>query len=92
MPDLEDGGIVKHYVGMFDQLGVKSQSGEDISQRLSILAENAVKHLDIWHAGEPTTNKSKLIAQLRMRADFLADVAPAQSKVMTDAAELLEDM
>ncbi|CAL8480730.1 hypothetical protein [Caballeronia sp. S22] len=92
MSDLEeDGGIVKHYVGMFCQLGVKSESGEDVSRRVSILVENAVKHIDIWQSGEPTNNKAKLVAQLRIRAQMLAREAPAQSKVLKDAAGLLED-
>ena len=92
MPDQEDGGIVKHYVEMFGQLGAKSQGGEEVSQRVLILVENAVKHLEMWQTGETKNNKSKLIAQLRRQADLLADAAPAQSKVMTNAAELLEDL
>ncbi|WP_053572344.1 hypothetical protein [Caballeronia cordobensis] len=92
MPDQEDGGIVKHYVEMFGQLGAKSQGGEEVSQRVLILVENAVKHLEMWQTGETKNNKSKLIEQLRRQADLLADAAPAQSKVMTNAAELLEDL
>lgn len=92
MSDLEeDRGIVKHYFEMFRQLGVKSESGEDVSRRVAILVENAAKHIDIWQSGEPTNNKAKLAAQLRVRAKMLARVAPAQSKVMKDAAGLLED-
>ncbi|MDR6419877.1 hypothetical protein J2801_002128 [Paraburkholderia phenoliruptrix] len=83
-----DGGIVKHYVEQFLQLGLKSHYGEDISECLHTLVDDAFKHLDIWVDGTPAENKARLTAQLKINADLIAASTPAQAKVLMDAHRL----
>ena len=82
-------GFVMHYFVLFCQLGAQSEQGEDVLQRVSILVENVIKHLDVWRPYGPTDHTSKLIAQLKTRSECIAGSSPVQAKLLSDAAEQL---
>jgi hypothetical protein len=87
--DERNEGVVSHYLTEFQSAAFRSESGEDVTELILILVENAKKHLDTWSSAAPTHNRRKLTAQLRKRAELGAQSSPTVAKVLLDAAEQL---
>ncbi|WP_250528321.1 hypothetical protein [Caballeronia sp. GAWG2-1] len=89
MTSEREDSALKFYIAEFQRLAAKGENGEDVSELIAILAENAIKHLDPWKSGGQTYNRPKLIAQLKMRANYVAHSSPRAAKVLEEAAKIL---
>lgn len=80
-----DPALVQMYVDRCFDLGMRSQAGEDVAERIEGTVDEAFAHFEAKTKGAPLEYQRSFAGQLRRFAGLLGQATPQQAKILMDA-------
>lgn len=80
-------GLIKQYVHEIQALGVRAETGEDVTAAVNAVITKAVEHFRIVKSSDPQANLSAFKHRLAIAADIAHSAQPSFKHTLQHAAD-----